>query len=64
MSEDHKALKAAAKPADVQVAESHSLRTPLPEDRKRPWMRFAGMVESGHTDASQTVDELVYRSKD
>ncbi|MBX3269307.1 MAG: ribbon-helix-helix protein, CopG family [Sandaracinaceae bacterium] len=26
----------------------------------RPWLRFAGAVESGSPDASQTVDEVVY----
>lgn len=25
-----------------------------------PWMKFAGMVESGDPDSSQKVDEVVY----
>lgn len=27
---------------------------------EQPWMRFAGAVEAGGTDASATVDEVVY----
>lgn len=26
----------------------------------KPWMRFAGAVESGDADASRSVDEVVY----
>ena len=28
--------------------------------QERPWMRFAGAIEAGSTEASQTVDEVVY----
>ena len=41
----------------------HSLRTLLPVDRSAPWMRFAGMVESGDPKSSQRIDELVYGQK-
>jgi hypothetical protein len=27
---------------------------------ERPWMRYAGIVQSGDPDASRTVDQVVY----
>jgi hypothetical protein len=29
-----------------------------------PWMRYAGVVESGNPDSSKSIDEVVYGSKD
>ena len=29
-----------------------------------PWMRYAGLVESGDQNSSQTIDELIYGTKD
>jgi hypothetical protein len=40
-----------------------SLRHLLPADHDRPWMRYAGMVETGERDASQKIDEVVYSQK-
>jgi hypothetical protein len=40
-----------------------SLGRPLPHDRARPWMRFAGMIESGRSDSSRTIDDVVYAGK-
>ena len=40
-----------------------SLRHLLPADADRPWMRYAGMVETGERDASQKIDEVVYKQK-
>jgi len=34
---------------------------PLPSDR--PWMRYAGLVESGDPKSSRRIDEIVYGSK-
>jgi hypothetical protein len=31
--------------------------------KARPWMRFAGSLESGDADASRTVDAVVYGSR-
>jgi hypothetical protein len=39
-------------------------RQALPESDQRPWMRYAGLVESGDPNSSQSVDEVVYGSKD
>ena len=36
----------------------------LPPRGQAPWMRYAGLVESGNPRSSQTVDEVVYGSKD
>ena len=41
-----------------------SLRTLLPADESRPWMRYAGFVESGDPQASQKIDDVVYGQKD
>jgi len=40
-----------------------SLRHILPADPQKPWMRYAGMVETGERDASQKIDQIVYGSK-
>jgi hypothetical protein len=40
-----------------------SLRHLLPADTDKPWMRYAGMVETGERDASQKIDEVVYGQK-
>jgi hypothetical protein len=36
----------------------------LPADEDRPWMRYAGTVESGNPASSRTIDDLVYGRKD
>ena len=41
-----------------------SLRTILPADGSRPWMRYAGMIETGDSRASQKIDDVVYGQKD
>jgi hypothetical protein len=40
-----------------------SLRSVLPADPGKPWMRYAGMVETGDPDSSRRVDEIVYGHK-
>jgi hypothetical protein len=35
----------------------------LPASGKAPWMRYAGLVESGNPRSSQTFDEIVYGTK-
>ena len=46
--EEYEAAKAEAERLGIPLAEllRRSLRTLLPEDSARPWMRFAGMIES------------------
>ncbi len=41
----------------------HSLRAVLPADDSKPWMRYAGMIETGDPTASQKIDDIVYGQK-
>ncbi|MEK6376073.1 MAG: ribbon-helix-helix protein, CopG family [Acidobacteriota bacterium] len=63
--EEYEAAKAEAARLGIPLAEllRRSLRALLPDDSARPWMRFAGMIESGRSDASQTIDDVVYGNK-
>lgn len=59
--EENKAAKQEARRLGISLAEllRRSLRTLLPADEGRPWMRYAGSIESGDPASSQTVDDLV-----
>ena len=63
---EYTAAKREAKRLGISLAEllRRSLRTVLPPDRSKPWMRYAGMVESGDPHSSRNVDEIVYGRKD
>lgn len=41
-----------------------SLRAVLPADASKPWMRYAGLIETGDPDASQKIDDVIYGQKD
>ena len=60
------AAKREAQRLGISLAEllRRSLRGVLPVDESKPWMRFAGMVESGDQHSSQHVDDVVYGRKD
>lgn len=64
--DEYEAAKAEARRLGISLAEllRRSLRSVLPADEDRPWMRYAGSVESGDPASSQTVDDLVYGRKD
>ncbi|HUP65477.1 MAG TPA: hypothetical protein VM557_09365, partial [Thermoanaerobaculia bacterium] len=64
--EEYQAARKEAERLGISFAElvRRSLRPLLPVDNSRPWMRFAGMIESGESDSSLTVDEIVYGQKD
>lgn len=64
--EEYAAAKAEAKRLGISLAEllRRSLRSLLPVDETKPWMRYAGMVESGDPQSSQKIDEIVYGRKD
>ena len=67
LSEDeYDAAKREAKRLGISLAEllRRSLRSVLPVDQSKPWMRYAGMVESGDPESSRHIDELVYGQKD
>lgn len=40
------------------------LRFALPAKDSKPWMRFAGMIDTGDPLSSQNIDEVVYGQKD
>lgn len=64
--EEYAAAKREAARLGISLAEllRRSLRTLLPVDASKPWMRYAGMVETGEADSSLSIDEVVYGRKD
>ena len=63
---EYAAAKAEAANQGISLAElfRRSLRSFLPVDRTKPWMRYAGMIESGDPSSSQRIDDVVYGHKD
>ena len=63
---EYDAAKREAKRLGISLAEllRRSLRTILPADDSKPWMRYAGMIETGDPRASQKLDDVVYGQKD
>lgn len=64
--EEYAVVKREARAAGVSVAEyvRRAIRDALPVRRDPPWMRYAGLVESGNRRSSQMIDDVVYGSKD
>ncbi|MFQ5549293.1 MAG: CopG family transcriptional regulator [Woeseia sp.] len=64
--EEYDAAKREAKRLGISLAEllRRSLRSVLPADDSKPWMRYAGMVASGDPKSSRRIDEVVYGQKD
>lgn len=62
---DYRAAKREAAQLGISLAEllRRSLRSVLPGDESKPWMRYAGMVESGDPRSSAHIDEVVYGSR-
>jgi hypothetical protein len=62
---EYEAAKREAARLGISLAEllRRSLRDILPVDDSKPWMRYAGMVESGDTQSSMRVDDVVYGEK-
>jgi hypothetical protein len=62
---EYEGAKAEAAALGISLAEllRRSLRAIVPADRQKPWMRYAGMIETGEDRASQTIDEIVYGRK-
>jgi hypothetical protein len=63
---EYLAAKREAKRLGISLAEllRRSLRSVVPADLARPWMRYAGMIETGDTHSSQRIDEVIYGQKD
>jgi hypothetical protein len=64
--QEYKAAKHEARRLGISLAEllRRSLRTILPADTSKPWMKYAGMIETGDPSASQKIDDVVYGQKD
>ena len=58
--------KVEARSLGISVAEfiRRAVREALPDRGEGPWMKFAGSVDTGNPQSSQSVDEIVYRQKD
>ena len=63
--EEYAAAKQEAERLGISFAEllRRSLRGILPADESKPWMRYAGMVETGDAASSRTIDDVVYGDK-
>ena len=59
-------VKQQAAALGISIAElvRRALRQALPVNDQAPWMRYAGLVESGDPNSSRSIDEIVYGSKD
>lgn len=64
--EEYQAAKREAQRLGISMAElvRRSLRRMLPVDESKPWMRYAGMIESGDPESSRHIDDVVYGHKD
>ena len=64
--QEYDAAKREARRLGISLAEllRRSLRGLLPVSDEPPWMRYAGMIESGDPQSSQQIDDLVYGHKD
>lgn len=63
---EYKLVKQQARALGISVAEliRRAVRDSLPPGNGGTWMRFAGLVESGDPNASRSVDDVIYGSKD
>jgi hypothetical protein len=67
LSEDeYRAAKQEALRLGIPLAEPlrRSLRSLLPANPSKPWMRYAGMIHSGDPESSRHIDEVVYGGQD
>lgn len=64
--QEYDAAKREARRLGISLAElvRRSLRTMLPADPARPWMRYAGLVSTGDAESSRSIDDVVYGQKD
>jgi hypothetical protein len=63
---EYELAKHEARALGISVAEfvRRAVREALAPAAEGPWMRFAGLVETGDSRSSQSIDELVYGAKD
>ena len=63
---EYSAAKREARRLGISLAEllRRSLRAIVPADESKPWMRHAGMIETGDPASSRKIDDIVYGQKD
>ena len=63
--QEYEAARREAEKLGISFAEllRRSLRSIIPSDESKPWMRYAGMVETGDPHSSERIDEVVYGDK-
>lgn len=63
---EYQLAKKQARALGISVAEfvRRAVREALPVNGHAPWMKFAGLVETGDARSSRSIDELVYGQKD
>jgi hypothetical protein len=63
--DEYDAAKREAARLGLSLAEllRRALRVILPADASKPWMRYAGMIETGDTESSAHIDDVVYGEK-
>ena len=64
---EYESARKEAKALGISVAEfvRRAIRQSLPtRNGDKPWMSYAGFVESGNGSASQSIDDLTYGTKD
>ena len=64
--QEYALVKKEANALGISIAEliRRAVRQMLPSRKQSPWMRYAGFVESGNANSSQSIDDIVYGSKD
>ena len=64
--QEYALAKKEARALGISVAEfvRRAIRETLPATGDGPWMRYAGFVESGDRHSSQSIDDIVYGTKD
>jgi len=64
--EEYEAAKREAERLGISLAEllRRALRSLIPADESKPWMRYAGIVETGDSRSSERIDEIAYGDKD
>lgn len=62
---DYELAKQESSRQGVSLAEffRRALRLALPKPQDKPWMRYAGFVESGDPHSSQHIDDVIYGEK-
>lgn len=63
---DYQLAKKHAKNLGISLAEllRRSLRQVLPHQKGKPWMKYAGDVQTGDPQSSQKIDEIIYGQKE